>query len=109
MKNHYVYKITNTRPIDDRKYYIGVRTSTKPPEDDDYWSSSKTLKNIIKKNGKHNFKKEILNVFETRKDANNEEIRLHKLFDVDNNSEFYQVWRKAPSFTVGMNSHFFTK
>ena len=31
---NYVYKITNLKPKDQRKYYIGVRTSKYKPEKD---------------------------------------------------------------------------
>ena len=33
-KYHYVYKITNTNPTDERKYYIGIRSSIVKPEED---------------------------------------------------------------------------
>jgi len=97
-KYHYVYKITNTHPTDDRKYYIGVRSSTvKPEEDTNYRSSSNTLKVALKEIGHENFKKEILSIWETRKLAIEEEIRLHKFYDVAVNPEYYNQSRQLHS------------
>lgn len=89
-KYHYVYKITNLNPSDERKYYIGVRTSkVKPSMDENYKSSSKYLKAAFKEMGHQNFRKEILSEWETRKLANKEEVRLHELYDVSKNIEYY--------------------
>lgn len=90
-KIHYVYKITNTKPSDRRKFYIGVR-STKhknPIDDTNYNSSSKYLKQALNEIGHKNFSKEILSTWKTRKEANAEEIRLHELYDVAKNHEYY--------------------
>lgn len=87
---NYVYKITNLKPKDQRKYYIGVRTSKyKPEKDIKYMSSSKYLKEAIAEQGIENFKKEILSVWESRELANLEEIRLHTEFNVSTNPNFY--------------------
>ena len=89
-KYHYVYRITNLKPFDERKYYIGVRSSICLPEQDtDYMSSSKSLKKIILEQPKENFKKEILTIWKNREEAVAEEIRLHNNFDVGNNRIFY--------------------
>jgi hypothetical protein len=89
-KTHYCYKITNLNPTDQRKYYIGVRSSkTSPEEDTNYKSSSKYLKEALEEIGHNNFKKEILSTWDTRKLANKEEARLHELYDVAVNPEFY--------------------
>jgi len=61
---HYVYMITN---LINGKKYIGDRTIDKLP--DDYLGSGSYLNLAIKKYGKQNFKKEILEFFPTRKDA----------------------------------------
>lgn len=111
---HYVYKITNLNPIDERKYYIGVRTSKVLPFEDKYMSSSKTLNVEIKKYGAENYKKEILTEWESRKLAVAEEIRLHNLYNVNKNPEFYN---KAKQTSVGFDTggitgeanHFFNK
>ena len=86
-KTHYVYLITNSM---NGKKYIGVRSSKKSPEDDiSYFGSSKILNEEIKKSGKEYFKKEILSTWNTRQEANKEEIRLHKKFNVSEDSQFY--------------------
>ena len=54
-KNHYVYKTTNML---DGRYYIGVHSTN--DIDDSYVGSSKELLRDIKKHGRENFKKEIL-------------------------------------------------
>jgi hypothetical protein len=90
-KAHYVYKITNNKPTDSRKYYIGVRTAPNgnPQEDTKYWSSSKYLKEAINEIGLENFSKEILSTWETREEANAEEIRLHRELEIGSNHLFY--------------------
>ena len=91
MKTHYVYKIINGDPIDHRKFYIGVRSThhQDPNNDTNYRSSSKYLKQALLEIGHKNFSKEILSVWETREEANAEEVRLHNLFDVARNPEYY--------------------
>ena len=66
MKIHYFYKITN---LLNGKYYLGVHTSTLSPEKDNYWGSGPAIKAAIKKYGKQNFKKEVLEVFNSSEDA----------------------------------------
>lgn len=102
-KIHYTYKITNLNPTDERLYYIGVRSTTKssPELDTNYRSSSKYLKEAIKEIGHTNFSKEILNVWETRKLANQDEIRLHNLFEVAKNPTYYN---KAKATSDGFDT-----
>lgn len=104
-KYHYVYLITNLCPIDQRKYYIGVRTSkTHPQFDNQYHGSSKYLQQALSSIGHQNFCKEILSIWDTRKQANAEEIRLHQLHDVAKNPQYYNK-AKATSTgfcTIGM-------
>lgn len=89
---HYVYKITNLVPLDKRKYYIGVRSSECNPEEDiNYWGSSLILKKEIEERGKNFFKKDILKIFDTRKEAFDEEILLHEKYNVSLNDEFYNL------------------
>jgi hypothetical protein len=105
-KIHYVYKITNNNPQDKQKYYIGVRstTHTNPHNDMNYNSSSTYLKQILCEIGHKNFSKEILSIWKTRKEANDEEVRLHELYDVARNPEFYNKAKaKGDTFcTEGM-------
>jgi len=106
-KFHYCYKITNLKPVNEAIYYIGVRTSKVKPEDDiNYYGSSKYLKHSLEEIGYHNFKKEILSVWETREEANNEEIRLHQLYNVAQNPNFYNKSKAASNgfCTLGMVS-----
>lgn len=77
--NHYVYQITyNTG-----KKYIGVRSCNCTIEEDTYMGSAFHLPpNLIGC-------KEILSTHTTREEAMFEEIRLHALYDVKNNPDFY--------------------
>ena len=70
---HYVYVITNL--INDKKY-IGKRSCSCPVEKDNYMGSGTALKLAKKKYGLKNFKKEILKVFNTEKEAYDFEIEI---------------------------------
>ena len=59
----FVYKITN---VINGKFYIGAHEGE---IDDNYWGSGKAIKAAIKKHGIENFKKEVLQYFETREGA----------------------------------------
>ena len=91
MNAHYVYKITNLNPVDDRQFYIGVRTapSGNPEEDTEYMGSSDHLKEAIGEQGLEFFSKEILSIWETRELAEQEEVRLHWEINVAKNPQFY--------------------
>lgn len=90
--NHYTYKITYTTG----KMYIGVRTCKCEPKDDvNYLGSSKHIPNNLV------LSKEILNTFNTRKEALNDEIRLHNLYDIANNEMFYN---KAKQTSIGFDT-----
>lgn len=89
-KYHYVYRITN---IVENKHYYGVRSSKIIPKDDlgkKYFSSS-TDKKFMSEQKEHpeNFKYKIIKVFETRRDAELLEKKLHKKFHVSDNDKFY--------------------
>lgn len=85
-KYNYTYLITN---VNSNMKYIGVRSCNYNPEEDEYWGSSKYIKEAIEKEGLNNFRKDILFEYSTRIDAISEEIRLHELYDVGRNPEFY--------------------
>lgn len=64
--NHYVYETTN---LINGKKYIGKRSCNCPIEDDEYIGSGKAFKCAVKKYGKENFKKEILQICENEEMA----------------------------------------
>lgn len=68
--NHYVYKIVNTGTTE---YYIGVRSSKEEPNKDKYMGSMVTW---CLEDGYNpsNFIKEVIEIFETREEANKFEI-----------------------------------
>ena len=79
--NHYVYEITN---LVNGKKYIGKRSCRCDIEDDKYMGSGHYIKRAIKKYGKENFKKEIIKICESEKEAFEYEemyIRQVKAYD----------------------------
>lgn len=77
---HYNYKITN---IETGEFYVGVRSCKCEIKDDKYMGSSSVWTKAYIKDHKDVLKKEILEVFETKKLANGGEIKLLK--EVENN------------------------
>ena len=85
-KYHYTYLIENLTPIDDLQFYIGVKSCDCPPEENtDYMGSSVPLDEAIAQTGINNFKKHILETFESRKDAESHEVAIHLEYDVASN------------------------
>jgi len=83
---HYVYLISN---MVEHKSYFGVRSCNCTPEEDtSYMSSSKLIQKLYKEKP-HEFKKKILKIFDTRKEAMGWEIYLHNTYDVGRNPSFY--------------------
>lgn len=70
-KYYYVYKITNML---NNYEYIGFHSTN--DIDDGYMGSGKILKQSIAKHGIQNFKKEIIQIFDNRKDAEDLERKL---------------------------------
>ena len=96
---HYVYKITCNKPIDERIYYIGVKSSENP-ETDNYYGSSNYLNEAIKEIGIQHFSKTILSFWETRVLAEAEESRLHKHYKVASNPLYFNMFEStATGFT----------
>ena len=88
--NHYVYLIEKKSALEtEQKYYIGVRSCECKIGDDEYMGSSKYLTEDINNNGKQNYNKIILKRFDSREDAYQYEIHMHKEFDVVNNTIFF--------------------
>lgn len=70
----YIYKVINLKNL---KYYIGKKTGD---FDNNYYGSGKIIKQAIEKYGKENFKIEILEICENKKELNESEIQyINKL------------------------------
>ena len=93
---HYVYKIICNKPIDERIYYIGVKSSENP-ETDNYYGSSNYLNEVVKEIGIQHFSKTILSFWETRVLAEIEESRLHKQYKVASNPLYFNITRPKKS------------
>ena len=86
--SHYTYLITNTT---NQMKYIGVRSCSCLPENDsDYMGSSKLLNEAMEIEPE-SFVKTIIDTFPTREIANADEQRLHEMYDVARNPEFYNL------------------
>ena len=74
---HYFYKITNKI---NGKYYYGIhstlKSSGKEPLYDGYWGSGTEIKIAIQEEGRENFEKEIIEIFETREGARQKEAEI---------------------------------
>jgi group I intron endonuclease len=97
---HYTYEITNKKG----NRYIGVRSCNCTPNNDPYMGSCKTLDEAIKNEGIENFTKTILQTFDTRDEAVEDEIFLHDLYDVGANLLFYNE-AKATSTGFDRSGH----
>jgi hypothetical protein len=99
---HYVYRITNTVL---NKHYYGVRTSKIDPKLDlgfKYFSSSSDKEFIqIQKENPQDYKYKIIKIFNSRVEAAELEIFLHKKFNVVVNESFYN---KANSTSSGWDT-----
>ena len=70
-KYHYLYKTTN---LINNKYYYGMHSTNNI--EDDYLGSGIYLRRAIRKYGKDNFKREIIEMFDTREELIQAEINL---------------------------------
>jgi group I intron endonuclease len=92
-KYHYVYIITN---LINNKQYVGDHSTDNL--DDNYLGSGSVIKSSIKKYSKENFKKEILEFFDTKQkafDAQEKYIKIHETLVTQNG---YNI-----SYTGGYN------
>jgi hypothetical protein len=87
---HYVYRITNTVL---NKHYYGVRSSKCIPSKDlgkKYFSTSHNKEFMVdQKENPQNYNYKVIRIFNTRKEAVLNEIRLHNIFNVGVNESFY--------------------
>lgn len=92
-KFFYVYRLIFVHPVTSEKlYYYGYRScKTGPLRDSKYWSSSDTVKKLIREFGSKCFKKKILGVYTFIIEALEVEIFLHKKFDVRNHPKFLNL------------------
>ena len=101
-KYHYTYEIENTLipdGLDEPKYYIGVRSCDCLPEEDiKYMGTSTTLSRAMTGGMQIYFKKTILNIFQTRKEAEQHEIDMHAELDVQANPNFYNLQNASLEF-----------
>ncbi len=88
--HHYTYQLHCT---DTDQLYIGVRSSKTKPQNDFYWSSSKTVKAMMKRGLR--FTKTVLAEWDTREEAVSHEILLHECFDVARNIKFLNNARQT--------------
>lgn len=100
---HYVYQITNKV---NSKMYIGSRTSNIEPANDlgkKYFSSSKDKEfQKEQRENPENFIYEVLSIYNNKDDMLNEEIRLHNLYEVGKNLNYYNK-SKQTSKSFSMN------
>jgi hypothetical protein len=94
---HYTYQITVNNPTDNRRFYIGARTSKVKPEDDMYFGSCRPFGKWQKDHGISGLTKQVLAVWPTRQDAVSHEILLHNCFNVAVNPEF---WNQAKQTAI---------
>jgi hypothetical protein len=88
-----VYRITFNDSITGKKfYYYGYRDSRLMPINDTlYWSSSKIVKKLVQTFGQKCFVKKIFGVYAYKVCALEQEVYLHKKFDVKNHPQFINL------------------
>ena len=86
---HYTYEISTTAPTDERRRYIGVRSSVEHPMEDVYFGSCSSFKSWQRANGVTSLVKKVFAIFQTRAEAMLHEIKLHELYAVDASKEFF--------------------
>ena len=86
--NHYVYEITN---LVNGKKYIGKRSCKCPIEEDKYMGSGILISKAIKKYGKENFRKDILEICNSEEMAFEREKYWIKHYNAVVCREFYNI------------------
>jgi hypothetical protein len=79
-----LYKVTN---LLNGKYYVGVHKTNNP--NDSYYGSGLRIKRAIRKYGKINFSKQIIDIFESEKDAYKAEIMY--IGECEHDSNCYNI------------------
>jgi group I intron endonuclease len=104
-KNYFLYKTTN---LINNKIYIGVHATKHI--NDCYLGSGKHLKNAIKKYGKENFKREILEFFNSYEDALLKENEIVNQ-DFINRIDTYNIVNGGgmPPIKYGDKHHYFNR
>jgi hypothetical protein len=91
---HYTYRLEALNPVGSERLYIGVRScNVHPHEDGCYMSSSKHVAKAIAFGVA--FQKTVLAIWPTRQEAVAHEVRLHELFSVAGNPEFFNRVRQT--------------
>ena len=85
---HYVYMTTN---LINNKKYIGKRTCKCDIQSDKYLGSGKILKQAIVKYGIENFKKEILEICQSKNECNEAEKYWIQYFNAVDDDNFYNI------------------
>jgi hypothetical protein len=90
-QEHYCYLLVAQNPIDERKFYFGMRTTKgcTAEEDIEYFGSSKYV-NLAMSKGVV-FEKRIIKKFETREQASAYEIEMIRQYDAVNSTEFFNL------------------
>lgn len=86
--NHYVYLITN---LVNGKKYIGKRSTMKEIGKDYYMGSGVALLRALKKYGRHNFKKEIIEICDSEEEVLEKEIYYIELYNACEDGNFYNL------------------
>ena len=88
MKNHYVYKTTN---LINGKKYIGKRSCDCDISEDTYLGSGKYFRRALKKYGRDNFSKEILEICISEHDAFEKEIYYISKENAVKSNNYYNI------------------
>lgn len=96
LKVYYTYRLT-FQQFDQgiKQYYMGYRGCSTIPKFDNYYSSSKLVKNWLKKNDFNSVTKKILGLYLTEYEALSKEVRYHSKLKVDTNKAFLNQARQT--------------
>jgi group I intron endonuclease len=98
----YIYKITNKI---NQKIYIGKHASKRK----NYWGSGKKIKLAIKKYGKENFNKEIIETCDDEEQLSNREVFWIKFFDARNELKGYNITEGGEGNSTICNGYWLNK